>query len=192
MQFIDEDLDKWQLTMIIGIVSFLFSLSNKPTQDGRYVLDIFYILYDRLIEIFYYAQGGDTLYFNLMYININISLLVLIIFVSYFIVTKNIYLSSLYGFLLSFTILFTLTQAAIEFNGINLRLGFYLLLISYISVITSVYYAVSEVYKKYELKTRKIIMQKCSRMPFLSFWAIFIFNIILIILAHMRIEITII
>jgi len=74
MQFTD-DLKNWQFMSIIGVLSFLFALSNKIEQNGSYLIEDYYKTYDLLQNVF-----SSTIYtFDLIYINVYILLIISII-----------------------------------------------------------------------------------------------------------------
>jgi len=109
---------------------------------------------------------------------------------SYFTISENIYLYSIHSFISSTIILFLISRAYIELT--NVGIGVYLLISSYIFIIISLYYSLRRVYLNHEsTDIIKIMWNKNSIILFISIWILFIFNIILIILNNLRIEISV-
>lgn len=188
-----SDLENWQLTGIISFILFLFSLSNKISIDEGYVVEVYYNIYERLSRMFYEYAGNNFIVYSFE-INVVSLLFISIIFMLYFILRDNIYLYSIWSFIFSIMVLSYISNAFMAFENSNLRLGFYLLVGSYIFTILSLYYSLSEIYSRDIQLTniRQLIYTKNAIILMLSAWIIFIFNILLIIVSHMRIDMTIV
>lgn len=112
-------------------------------------------------------------------------LMLSIILMVYFIFDENIYLYVVYAFIFTLTMLFDIVIIFLDVGFMGL--GFYLISISYIFTILSLYYALDKINNNYQLEDiQKILYHKNTIILALSAWFIFILNILLIIVSHVR------